>query len=170
MMSIEPQELISQLRDQDLLRIAYGHPAQYRPEAITYAKAELKCRGVSFDELVEINANDIREPLPVEAFGRTIRKEIRAKAFGIGFVIGLIPFVWMNVHSYHHMYRHICDDCFVFFGFPFYLYQTGGFAGPTVILWGGLIANAVIAACTSMCAGWILKRLLHRIGVRDSAA
>ena len=78
-------------------------------------------------------------------------------------MIGLIPFVWTNVNSYNQMYRDTCYDCFVYFGFPFYLYQTGGFAGPTLILWDGLIANAGIAVCLCICSGWILSRLLKRV-------
>jgi len=171
-MNIEPQELmrrISQLNDQDLLRMAYVDHVQYRLEAITHAEAEIKRRGISFDSAVEIIATDRTAVLPLRALGRKIWKTMRFSAFGIGFVIGLLPFILINISSYNRMYIGGCDDCVVFFGFPFHLYQTGGFAGPTIILWDGLIAYVVIALCASVFAGWILKRLLYRISLRHRA-
>jgi hypothetical protein len=171
-MNIEPQELmkrLSRLSDQDLLRVVYIEPDQYRLEAITYAEAEIKRRGITYDEANKINTDDKTAEPSLETLSRKAWKIISDKSFGIGFAIGLLPFIWLNIYTYDHMYEGSCDDCFVFFGFPLYLYQTGGFAGPTTILWDGLIANVVIALCASACTGWILKRLLCRISVRHRA-
>jgi hypothetical protein len=171
-MNIEPQELmkrISQLPDQNLLRVVYIEPDKYRPEAITYAEAEIERRGISTNEGTKVNTTDKTAESPLETFGRKVWKIIKDKSFWIGFAIGPLPFIWLNNYSYNQMYKVNCDDCFVFFGFPFYLYQTGGFAGPTIILWNGLIANVVVALCASICTGWILKRLLCRINARHRA-
>lgn len=171
-MNIKPQELmkrISRLSDQDLLRVAHIEPDQYRPEAITYAKAEIERRGISFDEANKVNTADKTAESLLETLSRKVWKITRDKSFGIGFAIGLLPFIWFNIYSYNHMDSVICPDCSVSFGFPFYLYETGGFFGLTIILWKGLIANVVIALCASICTGWILKRSLCRISTRHRA-
>src|SRR5262245_17169533 len=130
-MSIEPQELmkrISRLSDQDLLRVVHIEPDQYRLEAITYAKAEIKRRGITFGAANNVNTTGKLAGPSLETLGRKAWKIIRDKSFGIGFAIGLLPFTWLNIYSYDQMYKISCGDCFVFFGFPFDLYQTGGFA------------------------------------------
>jgi hypothetical protein len=162
----ELMERVSQLREEDLLRIVYGDPSHNRPEAIAYAKAEMKLRGLSLDDLERRKPDDTRVLLPLEAVSRKIRNVMWANLFGIGFVIGLIPFIWMNIDSYNQMYTSSCSDCFVYFGYPFYLYQTGGFVGPTLILWDGLIGNAAIAISTSFCTAWIVNRVLNRVAAR----
>ena len=172
-MNIESQELmkrIFRLSDQGLLRVVYIEPAQYRPEAISCAKAEIERRGITFDEADGFIAVDKRIETPLETLGQRIWETMRTGAFRIGFAIGLLPFIWFNIYSYNHMYKVDCGDCFVFFGFPFYLYRTGGFANSTIILWNGLIANVVIAICASIFAGWVLKRSFSRNGLHSNPA
>jgi hypothetical protein len=171
-MSIEPQELmksLSRLSEQDLLRIVYIESDRYLPEAITYAEAEIERRGISSDQIAKVITTNETKESPLDTLGRKVWEIIRDKSFEIGCVSGSLPFIWLNILSYSHMYTENCIDCPVFFGFPFYLYQTGGFAGPTIVLWNGLIANVAIALCASICTGWILKRSLCRINVRHRA-
>jgi hypothetical protein len=153
------------MRDEDLLKMVYLDFAQYRPEALTYAKAEIRKRGVSFNQADLINATGLTPDLPLAEFWRGLWKARKVLAFCIGFGSGLACFVWANLNSYWNMYRVSCIDCFVFFGFPFDLYQTGGFAGPTTFLWGGLIADIAIAIVVSTVAGWLLKTLITRCAV-----
>lgn len=164
-MNTESQRLIetvSIMRDEDLLKMVHLDSDQYRPEVLTYAKAEIRDRGIPFNQAVLINATGSMPDLPLAAFWRSTWKARKIIAFGIGFGSSLTCFVWANFDSYRNMYRGSCDDCFVFFGFPFDLYQTGGFAGPTTILWGGLIVDVAIAILVSTIAGWLLKSLISR--------
>lgn len=156
-------ERISGLRDDDLLRIVYVDSTQYRPEAITYARADMMRRKISFDPADEIPADNAKLKLPLAVLGRRIWKAIQTGAFGIGFAIGLLPFVWGNYYSYKRMYEGSCNDCFLSFGFPFDLYETGGgWGGARGILWSGLIADLVLALCVATCIVWVFKRLLRR--------
>jgi hypothetical protein len=106
------------MRDEDLLKMVYLDSPQYRPEVLTYAKAEIRNRGISFNQADLINATGSMPDLPLAAFG-----------------------------------------------FPFDLYQTGGFAGPTGILWGGVISDVAIAILVSTIAGWLLRALISRCTV-----
>ncbi|HJP95806.1 MAG TPA: hypothetical protein VJ843_00385 [Candidatus Saccharimonadales bacterium] len=108
-------------------------------------------------------------PLPLATFGRSLRRVKPTLAFGLGFMCSLAYFVWGNIESYRKMYKGGCSDCFVFFGYPFKLYQTGGFAGPTAFLWGGLIADVAIVTIVSVSVGWLLKILTRKIAHEPDA-
>ncbi len=170
-MNIEAQKLmerISGLRDDDLLRMLFIDSAQYRPEAITYAKAEMMKRAISFDPTDQIAADDSKLELPLAAVGRRIWNAIQVSAFGIGCVIGLLPFIWANYYSYNRMYDGLSNDFSSSFGFPFDLYQTeGGWGGGPYLFLDGLIADLVLAICAAVCIGWVFKWLLRRGGAKQ---
>jgi len=50
-----------------------------------------------------------------------------------------------------------CDDCLLSFGFPFYLYEKGGFFTVNQFIWSGLIADVLISILLSFVAGIVLK-------------
>src|SRR5262249_44938908 len=113
-----------------------------------------------------------RPPLPLpqlRAFCNRLVKFIWRKAFHLGFLIGLFLLLWANHGSFVHSHVSGCDDCFAYWGFPFKMYLTGGFAGLTVVLWTGFIANIVIAACAGVCIGLTLKIALDRTSSARSA-
>ena len=162
-MDIELRDLmdrISELRDDELWTIVHGDSAHYRREALTYAKAEINRRGISSDQV-----ETIRTSTPLESIARLRTRLVRAirnRAFLIGFLSSSLLFAWANYHSYVHMYPVGLYDVLVYYGFPFDLYQTGGFGGPTMVLWPGFIADTAIAALTGVCVGWVFKLLLQR--------
>ena len=162
-------ETVSTMRDEDLLRMVYLETDQYRPEVLTYARAEIRQRGITFDPTDVINARDSMPALPLPAIGRSLWRARRRLAFSLGFAGSMLCFAWANFDSYRNMYKAHCDDCYVFFGFPFDLYQTGGFAGPTTFLWGGLIADVEIATIVSASVGWLLKIQTSRIAHKSNA-
>jgi hypothetical protein len=160
-MNTESQKLIetvSNMRDEDLLQMVHLDSVQYLPEALTYAKAEISKRGISFNQTDLINSISSIPDLPFAAFGRSLWKARRLITFGVSFGSSLACFAWANFDSY----RSSCEDCAIFFGFPFNLYQAGGFGGPTTILWGGLIADIAISILVSAVVGWLLKTILSK--------
>src|SRR5262245_60961727 len=161
-MITESQKLIdtiSNLRDEDLLRMVYLESEQYRPEALTYAKAEIRQRGITTEQIAHVSVGGPRPDLWLAAFGERIWKSRRTIALSLGFLGSLFWFAKANFDSYQKMYKVNCNDCYVFFGYPFYLYQTGGFAGPTRYLLGGLITDVAIAIIVSGSLGILVKKL-----------
>ena len=84
-------------------------------------------------------------------------KMIRAKAFGAGLAIGLLLFISVNYFDYITKNMFVCDDCMLSFGFPFTLYQEGGFITIKEVLWFGLIADILIAIIFSFIVGLIFR-------------
>jgi len=158
----ELTERISGLPDDELFVIVHSDSAHYRPEALIYAKAEINARGISCGPM-----EATRPPLPfsqLRAFCNRLVKAIWLKAFHVGFLISLLLFMWANHNSYIHSHVIGCDDFLEYWGFPFEMYQTGGFAGITVVLWPRFIGNIVIAACAGVLIGWIFKVVLRQMG------
>ena len=97
------------------------------------------------------------------------KDEMRSKRFIAGFVAGFALPAAANLYSYLRMGttgRADCNDCSVSFGFPFPLWVKSGFAAVSDVLWGGLLADALIA----LGAGLVLGLLLHltsRAGYRE---
>jgi hypothetical protein len=58
------------MRDDDLLKMVHLDSAQYLPEVLTYAKAEIMNRGISFNQADSINATGSMSDLPLAAFLR----------------------------------------------------------------------------------------------------
>jgi hypothetical protein len=82
--------------------------------------------------------------------------------FAAGFLSGLLLFVAANLYSYARMSCMMADG-FCGFGFPFELYETGGFITISRILWSGLVADSFIGVTLSVLLGLLCKRLLlHR--------
>jgi hypothetical protein len=85
---------------------------------------------------------------------------MRYKSFLVGLAVGLVPFVCANVYGYLSMGSPggaACNDCSVSFGFPFPLWVEGGFVSVKRILWGGLLADLLIAVVVGVTLGLILS-------------
>ena len=84
---------------------------------------------------------------------------MRSRTFILGFFATVLLFCAANIYSYSRMpAESTMDDGFVDFGLPFKVYAYGGFWTHSVILWGGLIGNVLIAMCIGLAVGWILQR------------
>jgi hypothetical protein len=70
-------------------------------------------------------------------------KLLKNKAFLLGFVIGTILFVLFNYLNFTRE-QFTCDDCTYQYGFPFYLYEEGGFVTIERFIWSGLFLDIVI--------------------------
>ena len=73
---------------------------------------------------------------------------MNSKIFTVSFLIGIVCFVALNIYSYSNVVDPMCSFPNEF-GVPFTLGTYGGFVTTTHILWGGLIANLIIALCFS---------------------
>lgn len=84
---------------------------------------------------------------------------MQSKPFRIGFLVGLLIFVAVNFFGYYRMRgQPVLTDASVGFGFPVQLYASSGFGGDN-ILWLGLIADVLIAACASILLGWAFDKV-----------
>ena len=84
---------------------------------------------------------------------------MRSKRFIAGFVVGFALLAAVNLFSYLRMGdtgRADCNDCSVSFGFPFPLWVKGGFVGVSDVLWGGLLADALVAVGAGLVLGFVL--------------
>ena len=76
----------------------------------------------------------------------------------IGLVVALF-FGGVNFYSYYQMPEYsTIDDGFVYFGRPFSLYASGGYAGVSGILWTGLIGDVFVALATIRLFDWLLAK------------
>ena len=73
-------------------------------------------------------------------------------------MIALSVFTIANYYSYVRMGSSFCDDCFISFGFPFRLWEEGGYVGVKRILWSGLIADFYLALSAGILLGWFVSR------------
>ncbi|MCW5959818.1 MAG: hypothetical protein KIS76_06610 [Pyrinomonadaceae bacterium] len=74
---------------------------------------------------------------------------MNSKIFIVIFLAGFTCFVVINIHSFSQVVDPMCSFPNEF-GFPFTLGNYGGFVTTTNILWGGLVANLVVALCSSL--------------------
>jgi len=161
---------ISELGNEDILRMVYIDFAHYRPEAIVYAKAEIDRRGLSLDELDSIRTLGIAHTGRLALVSYRLLATIRRRAFAVGFLIVLLFFVNANIYSYINMpeesgsITHGYVEC----GFPLELYMYGGYIGTEYILWDGLIADVLIAVITGILIG-VTCKLLFGGGVEGPA-
>jgi formate hydrogenlyase subunit 3/multisubunit Na+/H+ antiporter MnhD subunit len=95
---------------------------------------------------------------------------MRFKAYLIAFVAVFLILIAANYYSYVQMGRGFCDDCFLHFGWPFPLWEEGGFVTVKRVLWAGLVANVSIAIWIGLFFGWVSSKLLARQTVRSSDA
>jgi hypothetical protein len=84
------------------------------------------------------------------------------KLFIIGFVLGLVLFVAVNIYSYI-VAEPPCCDLSTSFGFPIPLGTFGGFVGNTAFLLPGLIADTLIGLAASLVFGRTFAKLLPPI-------
>ena len=85
--------------------------------------------------------------------------------FRIGFFLGLLGFISLNIYSVLRLPSHgfkICFDCYEVYGFPFDMHETGTLINPTRFIWSGVIANITIAFLGSLMIG-VLFRFASRI-------
>jgi hypothetical protein len=160
---------ISELRNEDILRMVYIDAAQYRPEAIAYAIAEIERRGIALNEIDSVTDSTPAYKDKPTGLGYRLLAIIRRKAFAIGFLGVLLFFVAANVYSYIEMpdEPRIADG-FEECGFPFKLYMYGGFVSMPYILWDGLIVDILIAMVAGISIGLTCKLLFGAYGDRAS--
>jgi hypothetical protein len=95
---------------------------------------------------------------------------MRFKGYLIGLVAVVLVFIGANYYSYVQMGRGFCDDCFLHFGWPFPLWEEGGFVTVKRVLWARLVANVSLAIWIGLFFGWLSSKLLARQIVRSSDA
>jgi len=85
---------------------------------------------------------------------------MRFKAYLIAFIAVFILLIAANYYSYLHVWGWSCDDCIIRFGFPFDVWEEGGFVSVKRVLWPGVIADLSIAIWIGILIGWASKKLL----------
>jgi hypothetical protein len=162
-------EHIAGLSDIDLLRMVLVDNAQYRSEAITYAKAEIAKRGVSTNGVDLINLSNVEISHPFTVLIRRARlfsaMIIRTRAYALGFLTGGFVFAPLNILSYRRMINAAvwCDDCVMSFGFPLEWYSFGGYVGMTYIHWWKVVADIIAGLFICLLFGWLFRSLVEKI-------
>ena len=147
--------------------MVYLNSAQYRSEAITFAKAEISKRGIKLTDLdaTHISAQAVH-PLIVglQKWRRKLLTFVQARSFEIGVSLGLVLFFLANGYSYYQMkWNTLCFDCFLSFGVPFHWYSSGGYFGTTIIHWWQVLGNSTVAIALCLVCGALTKNLLERL-------
>jgi len=148
---------ISALRDEELAPIAGTDLAQYRPEAVIYARAELRRRGICSTQVEETERQYPDPGAALRALAPFVRNAILARIDAIGFIIGVLPFALANFQRGWSPHDSTLDHVLRVFGFPFDLWEIGGYAGGRGFLPWGFAADAMIAICAGHCAAWTLR-------------
>jgi hypothetical protein len=167
-------EHIADLPDRDLLRMVYLDYTQYRPEAITYAKAEIAKRGVNTYQVDWRWISDTTVSHPfiiwIERTWQLISMIVQTRAYIVGFVTGFFVFMLLNDLSYQQMMRTATDyHPIMKFGFPLDWYTFGGYIGITNIHWWNVVANIMAGIFMCMISGWVFRSLVEKIRSRESA-
>lgn len=131
---------IAALPDDDLLRMINAGSSEYRLEAIVYANAELRERGVVSD------AAGLERTLTVKSAPASALKFLavltgRIATFTIGLIAGLFLFMLINYRTVE--YPPFIDGC-GHTGWPFRFYTFGGWAGISIINWPFLLVDALV--------------------------
>ncbi|MBK8811915.1 MAG: hypothetical protein IPN69_14460 [Acidobacteria bacterium] len=84
-----------------------------------------------------------------------MKKVIDSISFWIGFTFGVILFLVINVSDVVKQSSRICFDCDKGYGKPFRIYESGSMIHNREILWGGVIADVLIALIVSTIIGWV---------------
>ncbi|HEV8587894.1 MAG TPA: hypothetical protein VGQ72_03405 [Pyrinomonadaceae bacterium] len=95
---------------------------------------------------------------------------MRFKPYLIALVAAFLILIAANYYSYVRMGRGFCDDCFLYFGWPFPVWGEGGFVTVTRVLWAGVVANISIAIWIGLFFGWVSSKLLSGKAVRSNDA
>jgi hypothetical protein len=160
---------IAGLSDMDLLRMIYFDYAQYRSEAITYAKAEIAKRGVNTNsvDLTDLSNIEISHPFiiwiwRIRRFSIMI---IRTRAYALVFLAGGFIFALLNILSYRQIINAavLIDDGVMSFGFPLEWYSYGGYVGMTYIHWWKLVADIIAGLFICLLFGWLFRSLVEKI-------
>ncbi len=83
---------------------------------------------------------------------------MNSKIFIISFLSSLVSFVAVNIYSYSKVVDPMCSFP-VEFGLPFTLGTYGGYFTTTHILWSGIIANGIVALCSSYILAWAVVKI-----------
>ena len=162
-------EHVEGLSDMDLLRMVYFDYAQYRSEALTYAKAEIAKRGVNTNsvDLTNLSNIDISHPfivwiLRTRQFSAMI---IRTRAYALGFLTGGFVFALLNILSYRRMINApvLLDHGVMSFGFPLEWYSYGGYVGMTYIHWWNVVADIIAGLSICLLSGWLFRSMVEKI-------
>lgn len=89
-------------------------------------------------------------------------KLFQNRPFNIGFLFGLVLLALINYFSYLNLDSPKTSHSLHSFGFPFAVYEYGGFITIEQILWFGLIADILIAIIFSFAIGLIFKFVWER--------
>ncbi len=93
---------------------------------------------------------------------------MRFKVYLMAFVSVFILLIAANYYRYTHLWGWSCDDCILRFGFPFDVWEEGGFVTVKRILWAGVIANLSIGVWVSILLGWASSKVLSTRHARPS--
>ena len=130
---------IAALPDDDLLRMINAGSSEYRLEAIVYANAELRERGVVSDA-ARLERTPVKSA-PASALKFLAVLTGRIATFTIGLIAGLFLFGLIN-------YRTVEYPPFIdgtgHTGWPFRFYTFGGWAGMSIINWPFLLGDALV--------------------------
>lgn len=89
-------------------------------------------------------------------------KLIKDKVFLLGFFSKIFLFLSLKYLNFTRE-KFTCDDCRYQYGFPFYLYEEGGFVTVERFIWSGLFFDIVIALICSFLIGLIFKFVWAKI-------
>jgi hypothetical protein len=162
-------EHIAGLSDTALLRMVSFDYAQYRSEAITYAKAEIAKRGVNTNSVDLINLSNVEISHPFIVWKRRTRQFsamiIRTRAYALFFLTGGFVFALLNILSYRRMINApvLLDHGVMSFGFPLEWYSYGGYVGMTYIHWWKLVADIIAGLFICLLFGWLFRSLVEKI-------
>ena len=77
-----------------------------------------------------------------------------------GLFAGVVVLIAANIYSYFRMRAvSTIGDGFVYFGWPFNIYASGGYSGHSVYIWTGLLANVAFAVILGVFIALLAGRL-----------
>ena len=96
-----------------------------------------------------------------------MNKLLENRAFKLGFLVGILFFVFANVYaSLPEREISICFDCYVTYGFPFAMYESGSILHLKEFIWVGVVANVSATIFFSIILGLIFKYVWSKISSR----
>ena len=84
-------------------------------------------------------------------------KLIQGKAFKLGFLAGILSFIFANIYTMPDKGEGFCFDCYETFGFPFALHERGTILHLNQFIWAGVVADTAIALVFSLTLGLIFS-------------
>ena len=92
-----------------------------------------------------------------------LKTSLKNKVFVVGFALGIIIVALLNYFSYMYSDRPDISHAIHTFGFPFSVYQYGGYSYNEEILWTGLIGTILIAFGFSFAMGKISDLIWKKV-------